>query len=157
MKKNSPASLIRNTAAKQANEKSSIFIHPRGYIDLVFTDGQSNDSIIYALKQLKILSKKLAEKKQPILIFVDASHISNVNMGEKMKPARIEAVKTISLINFKKAAVCAPLPVQIIVNTIALVAGKRNKVKVFENQAAAKLSNPSVINRGKLLSMKATA
>lgn len=122
---------------RQTDQKSSIFINPRGFIDQVYYDTQTPDSVLQALKQLEQRAQKMKAAKKPVLIFIDTSQLTKIDLSARMLHVRTAALQAMQNIEFKKAAVCAPLPIQILVNTMALVAGKRNKVKVFENRAAA--------------------
>jgi len=122
---------------REESQKSRIFINPRGFIDQVYFDTQTAESVLEAIKQLEHCAKKMQAQKKPILIFIDVSQLTKIDLSNKMRHVRMLAMDTMRKIKFKKAAVCAPLPIQILVNTMALVAGKRNRVKVFETRALA--------------------
>jgi hypothetical protein len=54
-----------------------------------------------------------------------------------MAEVRKAAAKAIKDIKFDRVALYGPLHLQVILTTLALVAGKRDKVKVFDSRAAA--------------------
>jgi hypothetical protein len=54
-----------------------------------------------------------------------------------MAEVRKEAAKALKNIKFERVALYGPLHLQVILTTLALIAGKRNKVQVFDNRTAA--------------------
>ncbi len=122
---------------KQQTQKSTIFINPRGYIDQVYFDTQTAGSVLLAIKQLRQHAKKIEDQKQPVLIFIDVSQLTKIDLSGNMRHVRVEAMQAMKEIKFKRAAICAPLPIQVLVNTMALVTGKRDRVKIFENRPSS--------------------
>lgn len=122
---------------REDGQKSSTFINHRGYIEQVYHDEQTAESVLEAIKQLELFAKKVLDQNRTVLIFIDVSQLTKIDLSRKMLHVRIAATKTMKAINFKKAAICAPLSIQILVNTMALVAGKSDRVKVFDNRATA--------------------
>jgi hypothetical protein len=54
-----------------------------------------------------------------------------------MAEVRKAAAKAVKEIKFDRVALYGPLHLQVILTTLALVAGKRDKVKVFDSRPAA--------------------
>jgi hypothetical protein len=120
-----------------AKQKSSVFINPRGFIEQHYYDGQTPESSLSAIKQLeKSIAKQQAQGK-PVFIYVDSTRLKKIDLSSKMLHVRVKAAKTMKEQDFAKAAICAPLPVQVLVTTLALVAGKSKRVRVFDDRAQA--------------------
>lgn len=120
------------------NQKTSIFINPSGFIEQHYFGLLEPDTILNGLKALRTCAKKLESQGKPVLILEDVSNIAKLEfMSPKMAHVRKVAAKTTKEIDFKKAAVYGPLPYQVIITTLALVAGKPNKFKAFNNRAEA--------------------
>jgi hypothetical protein len=80
----------------------------------------------------------LESESKPILILEDVSKITKFEfLSPRMANVRKAAAKYTKEINFERAAVYGPLHIQIIITTLALVAGKRNKFRAFDNRSAA--------------------
>jgi hypothetical protein len=120
-----------------AKQKSSVFINPRGFIEQHYYDGQTPESSLSAIKQLeKSIAKQQAQGK-PVFIYVDITRIKKIDLSVKMLPTRVKAAEVMKERDFVKAAVCAPLPAQVLATTLALVAGKSKRVRVFDDRAQA--------------------
>jgi fatty acid-binding protein DegV len=118
-------------------QKSSVFIHPRGFIEQHYHDGQTPESSLHAIKQLEKSIDKVQAQNKPVLIYIDVSKLKKIDLSRKMLHVRMRAAKAMKDLDFDKAAVCAPLPVQVLVTTLALVAGKSKKVRAFDHRAQA--------------------
>jgi hypothetical protein len=120
------------------NGNTKIFINPSGFIEQHYSGELEPQTIIDGLNKLKSYSKKLNSKNQPVLILEDVSKITKLEfLSPKMAAIRKAAAKAVKEINFERAAVYGPLHIQIIITTLALVAGKRDKLRAFESRAAA--------------------
>jgi hypothetical protein len=118
-------------------KKYELFFNPAGFIELHYTGAQTSDSVISASNQLFKKSAKLKSKKEPALILVDVTNVPLTNNHTKMAPARKEAVRAISSDDYDRLAVYGSVTVQVVMNTIILIAGKRDKVRVFANREDA--------------------
>jgi hypothetical protein len=119
-------------------DANKIFLNPSGFIEQHFVGEQTPEAIIASLKKVEQYSKKLQASGKPILILEDISKIPKLEfLSPKMATVRVEAAKYIKSVPFERAAFYGPLPLQVIVNTLALVAGKRSKVQVFDSRANA--------------------
>jgi fatty acid-binding protein DegV len=114
--------------------KSSIFFNPSGFIEQHYHDGQTPETSLEAIKQLKSHMKKIRAQSKPVLIYIDITKLKKIDLSSKMLHVRAAAVKAMKDCDFDKAAICGPLPVQVLVTTLALVAGKSKKIKVFDNR-----------------------
>jgi hypothetical protein len=117
--------------------KSSIFINPSGFIEQHYHDGQTPESSLEAMKQLKNYTKKTRAQNKPVLIYIDVTELTKVDLSSKMLHVRITAAKAMKEYDFDKAAICGPLAVQVLVTTLALVAGKSKIIKVFDSRTEA--------------------
>jgi hypothetical protein len=123
---------------KQSGKNTKIFINPSGFIEQHYFGELDPGSIIDGLNNLKTYSKKLESKNKPVLILEDVSKITKVEfLSPKMAGVRKVAAETIKEINFTRTALYGPLHLQVILTTLALVAGKRSRVQVFDSRAAA--------------------
>jgi len=113
--------------------KSKTFINPGCIVEQHYIGEQTPQSIIAAIKDLEKYSKKLAKTKKPVLILADVSQVPKIDLGPRMLVVRKTAIITMRSLKYKKAAVYGPLPVQILVNTMALIAGKQHRIKVFSS------------------------
>jgi hypothetical protein len=120
-----------------AKQKSSVFINPRGFIEQHYDDGQTPESAISAIKQLEKSIAKQQTQGKSVLIYIDIGKLKKINLSSRMLHVRVKAAKSMKEHDFAKAAICAPLPLQVLVTTLALVAGKSRQVRVFDERAQA--------------------
>lgn len=113
------------------------FLNPAGFVEQDYVGSQIPQDIHNAIKKLEEFAAGLNELDRPVLILVDISRVTKIDLGPKMLRARIAGVKAMRSIGFKKAAVCGPLQIQILVNTLAMVAGVHHKIRVFDNRIDA--------------------
>lgn len=120
------------------DQTTSIFINPRGFIEQHYYGTLEPKAILDGLKSLRVYAKKLEAQGKPVLILEDVSNIDKLEfLSPKMARVRQYAAKTTKEINFKKAAVYGPRPYQVIITTLALIAGKTDKFKAFNSRAEA--------------------
>jgi len=118
-------------------EKFELFISPSGFIEEKFIGRQTPESAQTAVDQLIKLTRKLKGQKKRVLILVDITGISKVNTSDRMKETRQAMVKAMKEEPYDRLAVYGNMATQVLVNTMALIAGKRNKVRVFDNRIDA--------------------
>jgi hypothetical protein len=118
-------------------DKYKTYLNPAGFVELRFSGIQTADSVISSVNELIGWSKKLTAKKQPILFLVDVTNVPKIDISGNMAPARREAIKAMSTAKYDRIAVYGNVAVQIMVNTLVLIAGKRQKIRVFSNRADA--------------------
>jgi hypothetical protein len=122
----------------QKAQNTKIFINPSGFIEQHYSGVLEPDEILESLKQLRRFSRKLQDNNQPILILGDVSKLKKMEfMSSKMAEVRKAAAATVKDIEFERGAVYGSLRVQVIVSALALVAGKRDKIRVFDNRISA--------------------
>jgi hypothetical protein len=119
------------------SKKYDLFINPAGFIELHYIGTLNPQAVINSTKKLQKLVKKLKATKTPILILVDVTKVPITNNQKQMAPARKHAVDVISTMEYKRIAIYGSVVVQIVMNTVALIAGKRNKVRVFASRVEA--------------------
>jgi hypothetical protein len=128
----------KGPAMKEYSNNTKIFINPSGFVEQHFFGELDPESILDGLMQLRAYAKKLNSEDKKVLILEDVSKISKVEfLSPKMAEVRKAAAKAIKDIKFDRVALYGPLHLQVILTTLALVAGKRDKVKVFDSRAAA--------------------
>jgi hypothetical protein len=122
----------------QKAQNTKIFINPSGFIEQHYSGILEPEEILESLKQLHRFSKKFQNDNQPVLILEDVSKLKKMEfMSSKMAGVRKAAATTVKDIDFERGAVYGPLRVQVIVSALALVAGKRDKIRVFDNRISA--------------------
>jgi SpoU rRNA methylase family enzyme len=123
---------------KQDDKNTKIFINPSGFIEQHFYGNVSPETALDGLKQLRAYAKKQKAAGKKVLILEDAAKLSKIDyLNPKMVAVRKETDKAAREINFERAAVCGQLHLQVIISTLALIAGKRNHIKVFDSRSAA--------------------
>jgi malonyl CoA-acyl carrier protein transacylase len=123
---------------RQNSNDTKIFINPSGFIEQHYFGELDPKSILDALTQLRTYAKKLNSEDKRVLILEDVSKITKIEfLSPKMAEVRKEAAKALKNIKFERVALYGPLHLQVILTTLALIAGKRNKVQVFDNRTAA--------------------
>ena len=111
--------------------------NPAGFVEIHFSGEQTSDSVIAAIDDLVKWSKKLNSKNQKVLILADITDVPKIDISGKMAPARKQAVKAMTTAKYDRIAVYGGVAVQILVNTLALIAGKRKQIRVFADRAEA--------------------
>ena len=120
------------------DKKYELFYNPAGFIELHYLGALTPEAISESCKKLFKKADKLITDKKPALILVDVTKINiTKNNHARMAPARKEAVKLLAKSNYDRIAVYGSLPVQVAMNTIILIAGKRDKVRAFSERMDA--------------------
>lgn len=119
-------------------KKVETFIHPSGFVEQHYSGFQTLNSVLTGLRDLeKNVNKAVKDQGKPALILVDTTGLTKVDLSRKMLGARQKGVQMMKDLDFKKAAIYGPLAIQILVNTMAKIAGASNRIKVFENRVDA--------------------
>ena len=111
--------------------------NPAGFIEQVYTGNQTADSVIKGVTDLVSRAKKLKAEHKEVLILTDVTGVPKIDISGKMARARKQAIKAMTTAEYDKVAVYGNVGVQIMVNTLVLIAGKRDKVRVFGDRMAA--------------------
>ena len=120
-----------------SSNKFQTTINPSGFIEQIFIGNQTPDSVIAAVEELVKRARKLKANDKKALILVDVTGVPKIDISGKMTRARQEAVKAMSNAQYDRIAVYGNVAVQIMVNTLVLIAGKRDKIKVFGDRVDA--------------------
>jgi len=118
-------------------DKFQVFYNPSGFVEIHFSGEQTPESVISAIEELVSWSKKLNAKDHRVLILADVNEVPKVDISGKMAPARRVAVSAMKNAKYEKIAVFGNVAVQIMVNTLVLIAGKRQKIRVFSSRVDA--------------------
>lgn len=118
-------------------EKYQTFLNPSGFIEQHFIGVQTPDSVIGAVDELVKQAKKRKAKKRPVLILICVEQVPKIDISGKMAPARKQAVKAMVNTEYDRIAIYGNVAVQIMVSTLVLIAGKRSKIKVFNDRQNA--------------------
>jgi len=121
----------------KANDKFDTSFNPAGFIEQIYKGNQTPESVIAAVNELIKRAKALKAQGEKALILVDVSAVPKIDISGKMARARQEAVKAMSTAEYDKIAVYGNVAVQILVNTLVLIAGKRDKIRVFGDRVEA--------------------
>ena len=117
--------------------KFKTFDNPGGFIEQHFFGIQTSDSVIAAVNDLVERAKKLNAKNQPVFILVCVEQVPKIDISGKMAPARKQAVQAMRTAQYDRIAIYGNTAVQIMVNTLVLIAGKRDKIRVFGDRVEA--------------------
>ena len=121
-----------------SKKKVETFIHPSGFVEQHYSGFQTINSVLTGLRDLeKNVNKSVKEQGKPALILVDTTGLTKVDLSRRMLGARQKGVQLMRDLNFKKAAIYGPLAIQILVNTMAKIAGVNGRLRVFENRVDA--------------------
>jgi len=120
-----------------ARDKYRIFVNPSGFIETHFIGNQTPDSVIGAVEELVKRAEKLKLRHELVLVLVDVTKVPKIDISGKMANARKEAVKAMTSAEYDRIAVYGNMAVQIMVNTLVLIAGKRDKIRVFASRIEA--------------------
>lgn len=120
-----------------AKDKYKIFFNPAGFVELEFNGIQTPDSVTGAVRDLVKWSKKLDARHQKTLILVNVTNVPKIDISGKMAAARQEAVKAMKTAKYDRIAVYGNVLVQMMVNTLVLIAGKRDKIRVLNDRLDA--------------------
>jgi len=120
-----------------AKDRYKIFVNPAGFIETHFIGNQTPDSVIGAVEDLVKRAKKLKAHEELALILVDVTEVPKIDISGKMAKARKEAVKAMTNAEYDRIAVYGNVAVQILVNTLVMIAGKRDKIRVFASRIEA--------------------
>ncbi|HET9721637.1 MAG TPA: STAS/SEC14 domain-containing protein [Candidatus Saccharimonadales bacterium] len=118
-------------------EKVQTFANPGGFVEQHYVGVQTPDDVISGIKELVKRAQQLKAKKQLVLILVDVTEVPKIDISGKMVKARSFAVEAMTSAKYDRIAVYGNVAVQIMVNTLALIAGKRQKVRVFTDRTEA--------------------
>jgi hypothetical protein len=128
----------KGPAMQEYSNNTKIFINPSGFIEQHYFGELDPEGVLDGLSQLRACAKKLNYEDKTVLILEDVSKITKVEfLSPKMAEVRKAAAKAVKEIKFDRVALYGPLHLQVILTTLALVAGKRDKVKVFDSRPAA--------------------
>ena len=117
--------------------KVTTTFNPAGFIEQVYFGNQTPDSVIGAVEELVRQAKRLKSKQKKVLILADVTDVPKIDISGKMARARKEAIAAMTTADYDKVAVYGNVGVQIMVNTLVLIAGKRDKVRVFGERVEA--------------------
>lgn len=119
------------------SKKFQVFTNPAGFIEEKFIGLQTPESVTLAVDKLIKMTRQLAAQKKPVYVLVDLSEVPKVNLTAQMKLAQKGMVKSMQIERYDKVAVYGNPGSQIVVNTLALIAGKRDKIRVFATRIEA--------------------
>ncbi len=119
------------------SKKVKTTFNPAGFIEQVYIGNQTPDSVIKGVTELVRRAKKLKADRKQVLILADVTGVPKIDISGKMARARKEAIQAMTTAEYDKVAVYGNVGVQILVNTLVLIAGKRDKIRVFSDRLAA--------------------
>lgn len=108
------------------------FWNPAGFVQQKYTGDQTADSVSKGMENIKKCAAKKLEKNQPLLILIDITEL-----GRTDSASHSAGIKGIKSMDFERAAVYGPLQAQVLVNTLVLVAGKKNRMRAFSDRSDA--------------------
>lgn len=117
--------------AEPVNKISTVW-NPAGFVEQKYRGKQSAEAVKEGIKQLENCLGKNAQKGNPPLVLIDITEL-----GATDTESHKVGIAGIRQVNFKRAALYGPLSAQVLVNTLALVAGKKNKIRAFGSRVEA--------------------
>ena len=105
---------------------SKSFINPAGMIELRSTGPSTRTAVYKNIRALTKLAKSLQAESKPVLILIDVEEISSSSLASR--EATLDAMLRVP---HDKAAFYGPLKWQIILNTLSMVANKRETIRAF--------------------------
>ena len=125
-----------NKAAGQTKTIKT-FINPAGFIEQHYEGRQTPKSVAEGVRQIQHFAQQLKQQNKPILILVDLTKTNPKDVDPHKDGARKAAVDAIRSISYTRIALYGTLPAQVVINTLALVAGKHHKTKAFNDRSEA--------------------
>jgi hypothetical protein len=115
------------------------FVNPAGFVEQHYVGSPSPMQILSGIKELESLVLNQQKSRKQPLVLIDITKNTKIDLSMRMMGTRIEAVKLMRSLPYKRAAIYGPVAIQVIVNTLATVAGARvrKKIRCFSNRAAA--------------------
>ena len=108
------------------------FINPSGFIEQHYIGAQNGKTVAKGVNAVNLAVKKLRSQHKAALVLVDISQVTTTNLNSHMA-----AVKGMREVPFKKIAIYGPLSLQILLNTLAIVADKHDLVHAFSSRIEA--------------------
>jgi hypothetical protein len=121
----------------RSTKKFETFFNPAGFIEQHYKGNQTPDSVIAAVNVLVARAKKLKLDKRLALILVDVTDVPKIDISGKMARARKEAVQAMRSAEYDRIAIYGNVAVQVMVSTLVMIAGKRDKIRVFADRVEA--------------------
>jgi hypothetical protein len=115
-----------------ALKKNQTYLNPAGFIEQKYIGYQTEKNTTDGIAKLQGIAKKLEAQHKPVLILIDITQL-----GGTSSSARMAGISGMRRVKYKRAAMYGPLSTQILVNTLAMIAGKQNKTKAFSDRAEA--------------------
>jgi len=106
--------------------------NPAGFVEQKYVGDQTAASVLRGRKQLERCAKKLLDEHKDLLILIDITEL-----GKTDTESRIAGVRGIKSVPYERAAMYGSLSTQVLVNTLALVAGKKDNTRAFSDRTEA--------------------
>ncbi len=114
------------------SEKLRTFTNPAGFIELHFSGSQNEDTVMRGIADIQKYAQKRQQQHKDVLILVNLKELTTTDLGSHK--AAVYGMRTL---RYKRAAFYGPVHTQVLLNTLSIISGKQNKLKVFENRVEA--------------------
>src|SRR5579872_5525757 len=108
------------------------FINPAGFVEQHYRGDQTKKTVSHGVASIHRLANKVKSGGKEPLLLVDISEVTSTDIGSHMA-----AVKGMKNVPYKKLAIYGPLQLQVLLNTLAIVADKHDQARAFNNRADA--------------------
>ncbi len=112
--------------------KVSTFLNPSGFVEQHYLGDQDGDSVSEGVKEVDDLVDRLRSEGKPALVLVDLTEVTSTNFD-----SHTVAVRGMKEVPCDLLAVYGPLSLQVLINTLSMVAGKGDIVHAFGTRIEA--------------------
>ena len=117
---------------KKQIKSVSTFINPAGFIEQHYIGPQTGVTVAQGVQAVNSEVKKLKKQKRAALVLIDISQVTSTDLS-----SHTTAVKGMREVPYKRIAIYGPLSLQILLNTLAIVADKYDAVHAFSSRLEA--------------------
>lgn len=120
------------TPVAKATKSVSTFINPSGLIEQHYLGDQDGETVAAGVNEADSFVKRQMSVNERPLLLVDLSRVTSTDID-----SHIAAVKGMKEVAYERISVYGPPRMQMLINTLAFVAGKSDSVHAFRNRSEA--------------------
>lgn len=112
--------------------KLTAFINPAGFIEQAVIGFVDEEVVQSGIKEIKRYIDKLEKDSSQILVLINLNQYGGSDIS-----AHIAALKGIKQLSYRRIAAYGSVNVQVLFNSLAMIAAKQHKFKAFEKRIDA--------------------